>query len=198
MADIFDEVDEDLRAERAQALLRRYGGALIAAALAVICAVAAYQAWQWYQSRRAAEMANAYLAASAEADSIPAAGDPAKRDAAADAFMQVAANGPPGYHTLARLRAAGLKADAGDRKTALALWDQVAADGSADHAAARPRLAALGRSTRSTAGTPPPSRPGSGRSPSRAMPGTPSPRRPPPCSTSASARPTTPARSSGG
>ena len=39
---------------------------------------------------------------------------------------------PEGYRTLARLRAAALKADAGDRQGAAALWDQVAADGSAD------------------------------------------------------------------
>ena len=39
---------------------------------------------------------------------------------------------PEGYRTLARLREAALKADAGDLPGALALWDQVAADASAD------------------------------------------------------------------
>jgi hypothetical protein len=45
---------------------------------------------------------------------------------------QLAASGPAGYRTLARLRAAGLKADAGDMSGAIALWNEVAADGSAD------------------------------------------------------------------
>ena len=133
MADIFDEVADDLRAERAQAMLRRYGGAALGLALAVVCGVAAYQGWVWYQARTANQVAEVYFAAMAEADSIPAAGDPARRDAAAKAFLSVAAHGPEGYRTLARLRAAALKADAGNQAAALGLWDQVAADGSADN-----------------------------------------------------------------
>ena len=39
MADIFDEVDEELRQERAARLWRQYGSWLIAAALAVVIAV---------------------------------------------------------------------------------------------------------------------------------------------------------------
>ncbi len=39
---------------------------------------------------------------------------------------------PEGYRTLARLRAAGLKADAGDVPGAVALWNAVAADRNAD------------------------------------------------------------------
>jgi hypothetical protein len=132
VADIFDEVQEDLRAERAQALLRRYGGAAIGVAVAVVVAVGAWQAWQWNQARQTARIADTYLAAMAEADAIPAAGDPAKRDQAAAQFMAVAANGTEGYRTLARFRAAALKSDAGDHTTALALWDQVAGDGGAD------------------------------------------------------------------
>ena len=46
--------------------------------------------------------------------------------------MTVANTGPEGYRTLARLRAAALKADAGDLPGALALWDQVSADEAAD------------------------------------------------------------------
>lgn len=46
MVDIFDEVDEDLRAERAQALLKRYGGLLIALALLTIGAAGGWQAWR--------------------------------------------------------------------------------------------------------------------------------------------------------
>ena len=132
VVDIFDEVEEDLRAERAQALLRRYGGAIVAAAVAVVCAVALYQAWQWYQARQVARIADAYLAATLQADSIPAAGDPARREAAANAFMQIAATAPDGYRTLARLRAAGLRADGGDQAAALGLWERVAADNAAD------------------------------------------------------------------
>ena len=48
----------------------------------------------------------------------------------------IRATWPPGpltgYATLARLREAALKADAGDLPGAAALWDQVASDSSAD------------------------------------------------------------------
>jgi hypothetical protein len=52
--------------------------------------------------------------------------------AAVPEFLSVADKAGPGYRTLARLRAAGLKADAGDLPGAAALWDAVAADSGAD------------------------------------------------------------------
>jgi hypothetical protein len=54
--------------------------------------------------------------------------DAASRGAAIAAFDQVVATAPDGYRTLARLRAAALKADSGDLQGAAALYDQVAAD----------------------------------------------------------------------
>jgi hypothetical protein len=127
--DIFDEVDEDLRADRARALLARYGGALIGAALLVVALAGGWRAWQWYEAKRVAALAATYLAAMQTADTQKGPG----RDAAIPGFADVAAKAPVGYRTLARLREAGLKADAGDLAGASALWDEVAADGSADH-----------------------------------------------------------------
>ena len=46
--------------------------------------------------------------------------------------MRLAADAPQGYRTLARMRAAGLKADAGDVAGAVTLWNAVAADSNAD------------------------------------------------------------------
>jgi len=128
VSDIFDEVDEELRAERAKKLLQRYAGLIIGAAILLVAAVGAWKARQWYEARETARVADAYLAAMREAD---AAGAP-EHQAALAGFANVAAAGMPGYRTLARLRAAALKADAGDLPTALALWNDVAADGSAD------------------------------------------------------------------
>ena len=45
---------------------------------------------------------------------------------------QLAATAPEGYKTLARLRAAALKADAGDLQGALSMWNAVASDSGAD------------------------------------------------------------------
>ena len=132
MVDIFDEVDEELRAERAQQLLKRYAGVIVAVALLIVAAAAGWQGWHWYQARRDQAAAAQYLIAMNLANAPAAGSSAATSSAAIVEFDRVVATAPEGYRTLARLRAAALKADAGDRQGAAALWDQVAADGSAD------------------------------------------------------------------
>ncbi len=127
MVDIFDEVSDDLRAERAARLLRRYGGLLIIAAVAVLIGVGAQQGWTWYQSRQDQQAATAYIALT---DKITAQGStPASGQAAADAksLSDFAASAPAGYRSLARLRAG-----AGKTTDAETIWNQIAADDGAD------------------------------------------------------------------
>lgn len=132
MVDIFDEVDEELRAERAQQLLKRYGGLIVAGALAIVGAAAGWQGWRWYEARQDQAAAVEYLTAMNLADATGAGSSETNRAAGIAAFMRLAATSPEGYATLARLREAALKADAGDLPGAAALWDQVASDSSAD------------------------------------------------------------------
>lgn len=128
MVDIFDEVEEDLRAERAQKLLMRYGGAIVAAALAIICAVGGWQAWHWWQVKRDASAATAFIASIATAESsAPSA--VALRPQILTRLTEIETAAPEGYRTLARLRAAALETDPA---TASAIWDKVAGDASAD------------------------------------------------------------------
>jgi hypothetical protein len=127
VVDIFDEVEEDLRAERAQKLLKKYAWVMITAAVAVIAGAAGWQLWNRYQNQRDADAAIRYVAAQSAAEQP---GGP-KADQIVT-FDQLAASAPAGYRTLARLRAAGLKADAGDLQGAIALWNEVAADADAD------------------------------------------------------------------
>jgi hypothetical protein len=126
VVDIFDEVDEDLRAERSEKLLKKYSWLLVAVVVAIIAAAAGWQLWNRYQARQDIAAAIRYVAADA-ADETDAA--KAGRLAALD---QLAADAPAGYRTLARLRAAGLKADAGDLPGAIALWNQVAGGSGVD------------------------------------------------------------------
>lgn len=128
MSDIFDEINEDLRADRTQRLLRRYGALLAGMAVLAIAGAGAWQAWQYYQSRQTDREAQAYLAAMRSAD----APDPALRQAALPALENLASNGNPGYRTVARLREAALDANAGEAAAAGALWNAVAADPAAD------------------------------------------------------------------
>jgi hypothetical protein len=125
--DIFDEVAEDLRADRTRALMRRYGGVLVAAAVAVVAGAGGYEAWKAYAAKQADQQATLYFTAQAVADGVQSG-----RAAALPDLTTLAQDGGSGYRTLARLRAASVKADSGDLPGALLLWDQAAADGSAD------------------------------------------------------------------
>jgi hypothetical protein len=131
VADIFDETREDLRNERIRRLSIRYGGLGIVVLLLVLAGVGVWQGRRWYEARQAAAAAGPYLAAMHDADALPPGPSPARAQIA-DAFAKVADSSPEGYRTLARLRGAALRADAGDLKAALIAWDQVANDSSAN------------------------------------------------------------------
>lgn len=128
MSDIFAEVDEDLRADRAQAMLKKYGGVLVGAALVVVVGVGAWQAWRSYQTKETARVAAIFL----DANRAAAAKTPAEHDLALAEFAKIAGEGSAGYRSLARIREAGMRYDAGERDAALALFDKVAADSGAD------------------------------------------------------------------
>lgn len=130
MVDIFDEVEEELRAERARRLFKKYGGVMIAAAALIVLAVGAWQVWGWWQGKQDQATATRFITATTIADS--AGSDKAKQQEALNQFIALAANAPEGYKTLARLRAAALEAQRGNLGNALKLWNEVAADGSAE------------------------------------------------------------------
>jgi len=125
--DIFDEVQEDLRAERARGLMKRFGGLFVVALLLVLAGVAAWQAWQQHKARAAQHEAGLYLAAQALAD-----GPKADRAQALPQLAAIVGEAGPGYRTLARLREASLKADAGDAAGAATIWNDVSNDSQAD------------------------------------------------------------------
>jgi len=126
LPDIFDEVQEELRAERARRLGIRYGGLLAGIALLALLGVGGWQGWRWWQEQQAAQTGALFLEISRKAEAPGA-----DLKAAGDNFASLAATAPEGYQILARLRAAALKAETGDREAALALWDQVASDAGA-------------------------------------------------------------------
>jgi hypothetical protein len=131
VVDIFDEVEEDLRAERTARLLKKYGWVLGVAAIAVIGGAIGYQAWERFQAGKDLEAAQRYLAAQAAISGASVPGAPGRGNAI-NLLQQSAAAAPEGYRTLSLMRAASLKAADGDITGAAALWNQVAADGAAD------------------------------------------------------------------
>jgi hypothetical protein len=131
VVDIFDEVAEDLRAERAHRLVRKYGWV---AALAAVLVVAGAGGWEFYRQRRVQQdqdIATRYIGIMNTINQGPSILKDA-RTAQVDPLMQIAAAAPEGYKAIARLRAAGLLADAGKIKEAVALYFEVSTDNNVD------------------------------------------------------------------
>jgi hypothetical protein len=123
VADIFQEVDEEVRRENMQRLWRRYGGYATAAGFAILLAAGGYIGWQKYSEHRETQRAQAFF----DAITLMSDPDPAKAKAA---FLGLA-QGSDGIAVLARFRAAALQVTAKDEAGAVATYDAIAADGSA-------------------------------------------------------------------
>ena len=120
MADIFQEVDEEVRRERLEQLWKQYGNYIIAALILVLACIGAWRGYVYWQERKAAEAGAAYEAASTLADE-------GKRTEAQAAFAKLASDGTAGYRTLARFREAA-QLGSSDPKAAVAAYDALAAD----------------------------------------------------------------------
>ena len=123
MADIFQEVDEEVRREQLKKLWDRYGTYFIAACVLVVVAVGAWRGYEWWQAKRAGESGAAFE----QAVSLAEAG---KTPDAEAAFAKLATDGTAGYRVLARLREAAAVATT-DRPAAVKDYDEIAADRSA-------------------------------------------------------------------
>ena len=119
MSDVFQEVDEELRRDKAAALWKRYGNYVAAAAIAIVVGTGAYVVWRDYTQKQAARQGAEFFAATA----LAASGE---RDKALPAFDALARNASSGYAVLARMREAALKAESGDRPGAAAIYRSVA------------------------------------------------------------------------
>ena len=123
MADIFQEVDEEVRRERLEKLWKRYGNLVIAACILVVVAVGAWRGYEWWQNKKAVESGAAFEAAVVLAEA-------GKHQDAEAAFAKLAADGSAGYRPLARLREAAELAHT-DKAAAVKAYDEIAADKSA-------------------------------------------------------------------
>ena len=124
MADIFHEVDEEVRRERLKKLWERYSGLIAIVVLLVVGGVAGWRGYEYYQSQRAAESGAQFEAAVALAEG-------GKMEEAAAAFDKIAQTGTSGYRVLAQLRAAAVTAPR-DKAAAVKGFDAIAADTSVD------------------------------------------------------------------
>jgi hypothetical protein len=121
--DVFDEVEEELRRDRAEKLWKKYAPHLIAAAVALVAATGAYSFWQDHQRKRLESSAQRYAVAG---DLIAA-----DRDRALTELRGLAQDGAGGFAGLARLKEAALVAER-DPAQGLALFRRVAGDSALD------------------------------------------------------------------
>ncbi|MGP1395199.1 MAG: tetratricopeptide repeat protein [Inquilinaceae bacterium] len=121
MTDVFREIDEELRQDRAKRLWKKYGIWITGVAALILIAAVGYVGWGNYQDsvqrRETASLADALTVAETD----PQAG--------IDALSAFAENAGAGRETLARLQEAALHAEIGDRDGATAIYRALAADG---------------------------------------------------------------------
>jgi hypothetical protein len=124
VADIFQEVDEEVRRERLQKLWEKYNIVIIAGALLIVAGVGGWRGYEYWQTKKAGEAGAAFEAAI----DLSTAGKHAEAEAA---FTKIAADAPAGYRGLAKLRAAAELAQT-DSKKAVEAYDALANDSSLD------------------------------------------------------------------
>jgi len=130
LADIFQEVDEELRRDKAAEVWTRYGRYIIAAAVFIVAATASYVGWKQYRLQQQTAYGERFaLALTLIQEKKPAD--------ALEALGGLADDAGAGIGTLARFRAAAVMAGEGDRAGAVAIYDAVSKDGAADPLYAR-------------------------------------------------------------
>jgi hypothetical protein len=118
---LFREVDEDLRRDKYALLWKKYGIAVLAAAVVIVVATAGVVGWRDHQRGVREKDGDRYVAAATLAHE-------GKTDQALAAFTALSEDATPGYRTLARLQVAALLAKKGDLKGAVAVYDALAGD----------------------------------------------------------------------
>lgn len=124
MADIFHEVDEEVRREQLKKLWDRYGILAIVLAILVVAGIGGWRGYEYLQAQKAAEAGAAFEQAMTLAEE-------GKHQDAETAFARLGTEGVAGYRALARLRSAAEIAQR-DPKAGAAEFDRLASDGGID------------------------------------------------------------------
>ncbi len=125
MVDFINEVEEELRKDDYNRLLKKYGPA-IGVVLFLIVAGTGYMEYRKYAADKKAQAVSAiYTAADKQLDD-------GKPDEAVAAFVELSSTGPEGYSGLSLMRAAAIRQDQGDPISAVRFFDKAAEKFSVD------------------------------------------------------------------
>jgi hypothetical protein len=120
VSDIFQEVQDEYRQQQLADFWKKYRIPVIAGVTLLILGVAGYQAWSYWHGQQVEKSSR----------EIEAIGEllrnPGNEKAAGDRLAKLAVEGAGAYPVLAKLQEAALRAQGGDVKAALVLYDSVA------------------------------------------------------------------------
>lgn len=119
MVDFINEVEEELRKDDYNKLLKKYGP-LIGAVIVIIIAGTAFLEWKKSSDDRMARAASVSYVSAADL------ANDGKFDQAVQAFVALSEKAPNGYAGLSLMRAAGVKVEQGDSTKAVEFYDQAA------------------------------------------------------------------------
>jgi len=125
VADIFQEVDEDLRRDKALAFWKKYQNHIIGFAIIAIAATAGFSGWRYWKQQRIDANGAAYLQALQTLEKDP--------KAAVAQFETLAKDGG-GFAVLAQFEQANQTLKDGDKAKAAEQFTAIAHDGSVDKA----------------------------------------------------------------
>lgn len=122
MTDIFSEIEEDIRKDRAKRIWQRFGKYVIGGAVLLVIGVGGWRVYEGWADGRAAAAGDRFLDAVTLVEDSPQAG--------IDALEAIAADSPSGYGALARFRAASALAQDGNFDESIAHFRELSSDAS--------------------------------------------------------------------
>ncbi|WP_417821714.1 tetratricopeptide repeat protein [Terasakiella sp.] len=125
VSNLFKEIDEELRQDKATMLWKQYGNTLIGAIVAVVICVAGYEGWKAYDLSKREEISAKY------ANALDLAQQQNFTEAE-KAFKALSSQSDSGYATLANMQEAALLADQGKHKEAAEQYFLIAQNGELD------------------------------------------------------------------
>jgi|TARA_R110000782_G_scaffold86491_2_gene167681 hypothetical protein len=127
VVDIFQEVEEDLKRERSEALWRKYGKYVIGVAAVIVLGVAGREGWKTYEHSTSIENGTRL----ANAIDLTQSGEN-NRDAALAALDSIIADGNADFVALGHFQKAAVYLRAGVKESAVAELEAVAGNGDID------------------------------------------------------------------
>ncbi len=124
MADIFQEVDEEVRRDKAAEFWKKHQNLILGVAVLIVLASAGFRYWQYEKEKAEQAAGDQFQAAIAALQS-------GKANEANGGLARLAAEAPGGYRVLAQMAEAGGKA-AANPQASIAAFDAIAGDASVD------------------------------------------------------------------